>query len=216
MRVLVACEFSGVVRDAFLARGHDAVSCDLSPSESPGPHIQGDVLDVLGDGWDLLIAHPPCTYLANSGVRWLYGGRGDVRNLARWLAMEEAAAFFRLILDAPVERIAVENPIMHRYAKEIVGRGPNQTIQPCHYGHNEVKATCLWLKGLPYLRPTKTMHGRTPRVHFMPPSPERSRARSRTLRGVAAAMAAQWGASDYAWTVDTPKAALGSRRGRYG
>lgn len=193
MRVLIACEFSGTVRDAFLARGHDAVSCDLLPSASPGPHIQGDALDRLGDGWDLLIAHPPCTYLSNSGVRWLYGGRGQVRDPVRWANMEDGANFFRAMLEAPIPRIAVENPVMHGHAKAIVGRDQDQTIQPWQFGHGETKATCLWLKDLPPLAPTQIVDGRAPRVHFASPSPDRWKERSVTLSGIASAMAEQWG-----------------------
>lgn len=192
MRVLVACEFSGTVRDAFCALGHDAVSCDLLPSDTPGKHIQGDVIPHLGDGWDLMIAHPPCTYLANSGARWLYkeGGKRDPK---RWKLMREGAEFFRLILEAPIPRIAVENPIQHRHAKEVIGCGQDQVIQPWMFGHGETKATCLWLKNLPLLSPTKIVDGRSPRVHFASPSPDRWRLRSITLPGIAAAMAAQWG-----------------------
>jgi hypothetical protein len=195
MRVLVACEFSGIVRDAFIERGHDAMSCDLLPSERPGPHIIGDVRNVLewhrGE-FDLLIAHPPCTYLANSGVRWLYGGKGSVRDEDRWAKMEDGARFFRDLLDAPIPRVAVENPIMHRYGREIIGRGPDQIVQPWQFGHPEVKATGFWLRGLPLLVPTNIVDGRVPRVHFASPSPSRWKERSRTLTGLAAAMADQW------------------------
>lgn len=163
MRVLVACEFSGIVRDAFIARGHDAVSVDLLPSERPGPHIIGDALEAAyGSQFSLLIAHPPCTYLANSGVRWLYGGRGNV-----------------------------PDPV--RCGQRIVGREADQIIQPWQFGHGEIKATCLWLRGLPPLVPTEIVDGRVPRVHFASPGPERWRERSRTLPGIAAAMADQWG-----------------------
>lgn len=206
MRVLVACEFSGIVRDAFIARGHDAVSCDLLPTERPGPHIQDNVLRHLDCGWDMVIAHPPCTYLANSGVRWLYGGKGKTPDAARWLAMEEAADFFARLLAAPVVRIAVENPIMHGYARtrvwETAGRSglgylPRnvviQTIQPWQFGHGETKATQLWLQGLPPLQPTNVVDGREQRVHRMPPGPDRWRERSRTFPGIAEAMADQWG-----------------------
>lgn len=193
MKVLVACEFSGVVRDAFIAMGHDAVSCDVLPTAQPGPHVEGDVRDILDAGWDLMIAHPPCTYLANSGVRWLYGGGGQVRDDARWSKMRDGAGFFLAMLNAPIPRIAVENPIMHGHARAIVGRGPDQTIQPWQHGHGETKATCLWLKGLPLLQPTNVVSGRSPRVHFAAPSPERWKERSVTLAGIAAAMAAQWG-----------------------
>lgn len=190
MRVLVACEFSGVVRDAFITRGHEAISCDLLPG-APGPHIQGDVRNHLDKDWDLLIAHPPCTFLANSGVRWLYSTKG-VRNEARWIEMEAAAQFFRLMLDAPVKRIAVENPVMHCYARTLIGGRQNQVIQPWQFGHGEIKATCLWLKNLPLLKPTDIVTGRTARVHRAPPSPDRWKERSITLNGIAAAMAEQW------------------------
>jgi hypothetical protein len=195
-RVLVACEFSGTVRDAFIRAGHDAVSVDLLPSESAyGPHWQGDVLEVLEHGigrwtdWDLVIAHPPCTYLANSGVRWLYGGKGTTPDPERWARMEEAADFFRAFLDA-APRVAVENPVIHRHAGI---RKPDQTIQPWQFGHGETKATCLWLKGLPLLVPTDIVDGREQRVHLMPPGPDRWRERSRTFPGIAQAMADQWG-----------------------
>lgn len=191
MRVLVACEFSGIVRDAFIARGHDAVSCDLLPSERPGPHHQGDVLPLLGAGWDLMIAHPPCTYLANSGVRWLY--ENGEQNEERWYEMWEGARFFRELLNADIPRIAVENPVMHGYARRIVGRGQDQCVQPWQFGHGETKATCLWLKNLPPLVPTNIVPEREQRVHKMPPGPERWRERSRTFPGIAEAMADQWG-----------------------
>lgn len=192
MRVLIGCEFSGVVRDEFLKRGHDAWSCDLLPSERPGPHLQRDIFTVLDQGWDLMIFHWPCTRLTNSGVRWLYGGRGTVRDEGRWQLMEQDADRFRALLDSDIPLIAGENPIPHRYAREIMG-GYSQVIQPWMFGHGEVKATCLWLKGLPPLAPTKIVEGRRPRVHHEPPSPERWKNRSRTLTGVAEAMAEQWG-----------------------
>jgi hypothetical protein len=187
MRVLVACEFSGVVRDAFIRRGHSAVSCDLLPSETPGPHIQGDVRDCLLMDWDLMIAHPPCTYLANSGVRWLY------RDNDRWDAMVQAAEMFCALLYAPIERVAVENPVMHGYARTLIGERSTQTIQPWQFGHGETKATCLWLRGLPPLAPTNIVSGRAARVHRLAPSLDRWKARSRTLPGIAEAMANQWG-----------------------
>lgn len=194
MRVLVACEFSGIVRDAFASRGHDAWSCDLLPTEKPGQHYQGPVEDILLDGrWDLMVAHPPCTYLANSGVRWLYGGKGTVKDAGRWNSMLDAAVFFATLLSAPIPRIAVENPVMHRHARYIIGSGPSQTIQPYQFGHGETKATCLWLKGLPKLTPTNIVAGREARVHRMPPGPDRWKERSRTFPGIAEAMAGQWG-----------------------
>src|SRR4051812_22799665 len=193
MRILVACEFSGIVRDAFIAAGHEAVSCDLLPSERPGPHIRGDAAFVAhrdkGE-WDLMVAHPPCTFLANSGVRWLYGGKGTTPDPARWTEMEDAARFFRVLLDAPIPRIAVENPVMHSHAGI---RKPDQYVQPWQFGHGEVKATGLWLRGLPPLTPTNIVDGREPRVHHASPGPDRWKERSRTLPGIAAAMASQWG-----------------------
>lgn len=192
MRVLVACEFSGIVRDAFTARGHSAMSCDLLPTEGdPINHWHGDVFSVLDWGWDLMVAHPPCTYLANSGVRWLYkDGKEDED---RWLRMADGAEFFRALLRAPIPRIAVENPIMHRYAKGIIGRSQDQIIQPWQFGHPETKATGLWLKNLPLLEPTNIVDGRAPRVHHESPGPDRWKNRSRTLQGIADAMADQWG-----------------------
>lgn len=196
MRILIACEFSGIVRDAFAARGHYALSCDLLPTEKPGNHYQGDIFDLLNRGgveWDLMIAHPPCTYLANSGVRWLYGGRGTDIDPIRWAQMEEAARFFKRLLETGIPRIAVENPIMHGYAKEIIGQHPAQIIQPWQFGHGETKATCLWLNNLPSLRPTRIVEGRLARVHREGRSPDRWKNRSRTFEGIADAMADQWG-----------------------
>jgi hypothetical protein len=187
MRVLVACEFSGVVREAFRKQGHDAWSCDLLPTEIPGQHIQGDVRDILDDGWDMMIAHPPCTYLANSGVSWLY------RKAGRWEKMREGAMFFKTILEADIPKICVENPIMHKYAVEIIRRRQDQVIQPWMFGHGETKATCLWLKNLPELEPTDMVDGREQRLHYLPPSKDRWKLRSITYQGIADAMAAQWG-----------------------
>src|SRR6478735_3567014 len=181
MRVLVACEFSGIVRDAFRAAGHDALSCDLLPSERPGPHYQGDVTDILHDGFDLLICHPPCTHLAVSGARWFAEKRRE---------QAEALAFVRLLLAAPIPMIALENPISIISSRI---RKPDQIIQPWQFGHGETKATCLWLKGLPLLVPTDIVSGREARVHRMPPGPDRWKERSRTFHGIAAAMADQWG-----------------------
>lgn len=197
MRVLVACEFSGIVRDAFIERGHRAISCDLyEPTERAGPHRIADARYMIErEGpWDMLIAHPPCTYLANSGVRWLYGGKGTAPDPERWGKMEEAALFFRLLLDAPIPMIAVENPIMHHFAKETISRQPMiQTIQPWQFGTPETKATQLWLRNLPPLLPTNIVDGRTPRVHYASPGPQRWKERSRTDPNIAAAMAEQWG-----------------------
>lgn len=184
MRVLVACEYSGVVRDAFRARGHDAMSCDLLETERPGPHYRGDVRDVLYTGeWDLLVAHPPCTDLAVSGNAHMAAKIADGRTAA-------ALGFVRLFLNAPVPRIAVENPV-----SVIAGhiRPADQTVQPWQFGHGEVKSTCFWLKNLPLLRPTDIVPGREARVHKLGPSPTRQKERSRTFPGIAAAMASQWG-----------------------
>lgn len=196
MKILVACEYSGRVRDAFIGCGHDAMSCDILPTDAPGPHYQGDVRDVLGDNWDLMVAHPPCTYLTNSGVTWLH------KDPSRWAKLDDAAAFFKLLLDAPIPRIAVENPIMHKYAKERIG-GVKQTqvIQPWMFGHTEQKATCLWLKGLPPLVPTNNVKNammalpdnERQRLHYLPPSADRWKKRSETFLGIAQAMADQWG-----------------------
>lgn len=193
MRVLIACEFSGVVRRAFRARGHDAWSCDLLPAEDGSEfHYQGDVigLNLLRLEWDLLIAHPPCTYLANSGVRWLYGGKGKVRDPERWAEMERAADFFNALWLHDCPRVCVENPIQHRHAGL---PKPTQIIQPWQFGHPETKATCLWLRGLEPLVPTNIVDGRKPRVHHASPGPDRWKERSRTLQGIADAMASQWG-----------------------
>ena len=182
VRVLVACEFSGIVRDAFRARGHDAWSCDILPSErGPSRHIRGDVLRYLDLDWDLMVAHPPCTHLAVSGARWFAGKQRE---------QAEALGFVRALLDAPIRRIALENPVSIISSRI---RKPDQVIQPWMFGHGEVKATCLWLKGLPKLVPTDIVEGRAARVHRMAPSPDRWRERSRTLPGIAAAMAVQWG-----------------------
>jgi site-specific DNA-cytosine methylase len=189
MRVLIACEFSGIVRNAFVAAGHDAMSCDLLPSETERPdgwdgHYQGDVRDLLADpsyAFDLMIAHPPCTHLASSGARWFKDKLAD---------QAEAIEFVRLLAAAPIAKIAIENPIGVLSSR---WRKPDQIIQPWQFGHGEVKATCLWLKGLPPLEPTEIVEGRTPRVHYASPGPDRWKERSRTLPGIAAAMAAQWG-----------------------
>jgi hypothetical protein len=181
MRVLVGCEMSGIVREAFRARGHEAWSCDLLPSEQPGPHIQGDVLDILADGWALALFFPPCTYLANSGARWWY---------KRQTEQQEALAFVRTLLEAPIPRIALENP-EGKIGSAI--RTHDQLIHPWEYGHEEEKKTCLWLKHLPYLQPTKLMARREQKVWRMGQSKDRARNRSRTYQGIAAAMSLQWG-----------------------
>lgn len=188
MRVLVACEFSGTVRGAFRARGHDAVSCDLLSSDVPGPHHQGDVTPLLAEPWDLVIAHPPCTRLCNSGVRWL-----AERDL--WDEMREAATFFLACLNANAPKVAVENPVMHGYARAIIGRGPDFSVQPWQFGDNAKKRTCFWTRGLAPLVPTSSLDGSTAKaeVHLASPGPDRWRLRSKTYPGIAAAMAEQWG-----------------------
>ena|SRR3990167_5985738 len=182
MRVLIACEFSGIVRDAFRLRGHDAWSCDLLPTERESPyHIQGDVLSILGHGWDLMVAHPPCTHLAVSGARWFY---------RKQVEQEAALEFVKQLLNAPIAKIALENPVSI-IATQI--RSSSQTIQPWQFGHGETKAICLWLKNLPKLIPTNIVTGREARIHRMPPSPDRWKERSRFYEGIANAMAEQWG-----------------------
>jgi hypothetical protein len=203
MRVLVACEFSGIVRDAFRERGHDAVSVDLIPSERPGPHIIGDAIQAIRDVKpDLLIAHPPCTYITNAGVRHLHsipsrnGVLPKVHGTERWAALDEACEFFRALLNAPVPRVAVENPVPHKYAVERIGRRPDQYVQPWMFGEPVQKAIGWWLRGLPLLLATGPMcEERHQLVHKMSPSPTRSHERSRFFPAVAAAMADQWGAA---------------------
>jgi hypothetical protein len=195
-RVLVACEYSGRVREAFRRRGHEAWSCDLLEAEDGSTfHIQGDVLEVIRQGWDLMIAHPPCTHLAVSGARHFAEKVADGRQ-------QEAIDFFMALARAPIPRIAIENPVC---IMSSVWREPDQTIQPWMFGHGETKATCLWLKGLPPLLPTDIVSGRHPRVHLMPPGPDRWKERSRTYEGVAEAMARQW--SDYTDLVTLAEAA---------
>ena len=219
MKVLIACEYSGAVRDAFIAAGHDAMSCDLLPADAPGPHYQGDVRDILGDGWDLMIAHPPCTYLSVSGMHRTARGLRDPQ------LTEDALDFVRLLLAAPIARIALENPVSVISTRV---RKPDQIIQPWQYGHDASKTTCLWLQGLPALRPTQIVEPRyvccgktlSPSVgrygcpdccgskgkarprwgnqtdsgqNRLSPSPDRWKRRSATYPGIAAAMAAQWG-----------------------
>lgn len=197
MRVLVACEFSGIVRRAFAARGHDAWSCDLIPAEDrSNQHIIGDARDHLEEGWDLLIvAHPPCTRLCNSGLRWLSTPPPGRVLTEMWAELEEAASLFSAFWNAAIERIAVENPIMHRHAKERITNyeEPHDIVHPWQHGHGETKRICLWLKNLPRLKPTKVVEEKVARVHRMPPSPNRQRERSRFFPGVAEAMAEQWG-----------------------
>ena len=196
MRVLVACEFSGIVRDAFAARGHDAWSCDLLPSERPKLwHIQGDVLDVIHEGWDLIIAHPPCTYLTIAANGW------HARRPERQGLRENAAAFFMALYDAPAPHVAVENPVG---VMSTLFRKPDQVVQPWQFGHETRKATCFWLRGLPLLKPTKivepeTVKGTSPKgkkyysLNWLPANADRWKIRSRTFQGIADAMADQWG-----------------------
>jgi len=192
LRVLVACEYSGVVRDAFIGGGHDAMSCDLLPTDVPGPHYQGDVFDVIDAQWDLMIAHPPCTDLAVSGAAWFKDKKLDGRQAA-------SIAFFMRLAKADIPRIAVENPVC---IMSSIYRKPDQIVQPYMFGHMETKATCLWLKGLPKLIPTNDVKEQTMalpekermRLHYLPPSEDRWKIRSQTFQGIADAMAAQWGA----------------------
>ena len=193
MRVLVACEYSGAVRDAFIKLGHDAVSCDLLPTDVPGPHHQGSVLDILDDGWDMMIAFPPCTHLAVSGARWFAAKRADGRQ-------QQGIDFFMALANANIPKIAIENPVGIMSTE---WRKPDQIVQPWQYGHEATKTTCLWLKGLPELTPTNvvgkgarhvTKSGRSlPEWYNLPPSEDRWKIRSKTLQGIADAMADQWG-----------------------
>lgn len=187
MKVLIACEESGRVREEFTKLGHDAWSCDMQPTAIPGNHYQGDVREVLNQHWDLIIAHPPCTYIANSGVQHLH------KNAKRWIEMYEACDFFKLFLEHPCEKICIENPIPHKYAVKLLGRKYDQLIQPWQFGHGETKATCFWLKGLPKLEPTNIVEGREQKMWKLPPGPERQKLRSRTYPGIAKAIATQWG-----------------------
>ena len=186
MRVLVACEYSGVVRDAFIRAGHDAMSCDILPTDAPGPHYQGDLFDVIDYPWDLMIAHPPCTHLSVSGSRHFAAKRMDGRQQA-------AVSFFMQIVrrSAHIPMVAIENPVC---IMSSLYRKPDQIIQPWMFGHGETKATCLWLKELPLLQPTKIVEGREARIHRMPPSADRWKERSKTYSGIAEAMAIQWSA----------------------
>jgi site-specific DNA-cytosine methylase len=183
MRVLVACEYSGRVRDAFKKMGHYALSCDLLPTDAQGEHYQGDVRNIINDGWDLMIAHPPCTHLAVSGARWFKEKQSE---------QAEALDFVRLLMGSGIPKIALENPVSVISSKI---RKPDQIIQPWQFGHGETKATCLWLKGLPLLTPTNVVEGREARVHKLPPSVDRWKLRSMTYDGIAQAMAEQWGRS---------------------
>ena len=183
MKVLVACEYSGRVRDAFIAQGHDAISCDLLPTDSAGPHYQGNVEDILSDGYDLMVAHPPCTHLAVSGSRHFWRKEKE---------QKEALDFVRLLMDAPIDRWCIENPVS---VISSAIRQPDCIIQPWEHGHGECKTTCLWLKNLPKLKPSNIVEGREQKIHMVPPGPNRWKIRSTTYEGVALAMGQQWGAS---------------------
>jgi hypothetical protein len=198
MRVLVACEESQTVTKAFRELGHEAYSCDIQDCSGGHPewHIKDSIHHVLCKPltmfWDLIIAHPPCTYLSNSGVRWLYN-KDKSRNKERWESMEDGALFFRSLLYSNCDAIAIENPIIHKHALNIIGQKPSQIIQPWQFGHGETKATCLWLKGLPLLKPTNIVDGREQRIWKLPPTADRAKLRSKTFEGIAKAMAEQWG-----------------------
>ena len=196
-KVLIACEFSGVVRRAFRDAGHDAWSCDLLPAEDgSNQHVVGDAREILDWGWDLLIvAHPPCTRLCNSGVRWLTKPPKGKTLEQMWQELEEAADLFSAFWNAPIERICIENPVMHKHAKTRIKNYEDfaQSIQPWQFGHGETKRTCFWLKNLTPLKATNIVAGREARIHRMPPGPDRWRERSRFFPGVAVAMASQWG-----------------------
>lgn len=181
MKILVACEYSGTVRDAFIQAGHEAMSCDLLDTDVPGPHYKGDVINIINDGWDLMIAHPPCTHLAVSGARWFKDKQEEQK-----LALE----FVQALLNANIEKIALENPVSIISSRI---RKPDQVIQPWMFGHGETKATCLWLKNLPKLVATNIVEGREQRIHKLPPTPDRWKIRSKTFEGIAKAMAEQWG-----------------------
>jgi len=207
MRVLVACEFSGTVRDAFAAKGHDAWSCDVLPTDKPGKHIQGDVLEYLNEGWDLMVAHPPCTYLANSGVQHIYKNRKKEQGLCpkRWQGMLEGADFFKKLLNADIEKIAIENPVQHGFAQEVINIKYSQIVQPYFFGEEMQKKTCLWLKNLPLLKETNRVgkgesyidkNGKSngSKWYQLPPSIDnRWKHRSKTFQSIANAMAEQWG-----------------------
>ena len=201
-RVLVACEYSGTVRDAFTRAGHDAMSCDTLPSDTPGKHYRGDVRDLLTEPFDLVIAHPPCTYLANSGVQHLKKSMALRTTRQRWVSLDKGSAFFAAMFTFNAPRIAVENPVQHRYAIERHGHGkPTQYINPWQFGHPESKKTGLWLVNLPRLAETRNVYDEMmtlpakerERIHYMPPSADRQKLRSKTYSGIAQAMADQWG-----------------------
>jgi hypothetical protein len=202
MRILIACEESQAVTIEFRKLGFEAYSSDLQECSGGHPewHIHGDVLNVIDQGWDLMIAHPTCTYLTNSGVCWLYKKDGS-KNTERWKQLKEGAEFFKTLLTANIPLIAVENPIPHKYAVQLIGQKYNQLIQPYQFGHPESKATCFWLKGLPKLQETDNLKhiwkelpkNQAQKIHYLPPGPERAKLRSKTFTGIAKAMAQQWG-----------------------
>ena len=197
MKVLIACESTGTVRREFVARGHDAWSCDLLPAEDgSNRHITGDVLEILDDGWDLMmVAHPPCTRLCNSGVRWLHKPPKGKTRAQMWTELDAGAALFSKLWNAAIDRICMENPVMHKYAKNRIWNYEPfaQSVQPWQFGHGECKRTCLWLKNLPELKPTDIVAGRDQRVFKASPGPDRWKERSKFFPGIAAAMADQWG-----------------------
>jgi len=195
MNILIACEHSGTVRDAFIKKSHAAISCDLLPTDTPGPHYQGDVRDILYLDWDMIIAHPDCTYITNSGVCHLHTDE------ARWKKLDSACEFFKLFIDHPCEKKVIENPIPHKYAVERIGQKYSQIIHPWQHGHPEKKATCLWVFGLPNLNESNNVKkemeilpkNQQQRIHYLPPSKDRWKIRSKTFDGIAEAMADQWG-----------------------
>ena len=202
MKILIACEYSGTVRDAFIKRGHDAISCDLLPTDSPGPHYQGDVRDILNDGFDMMIAHPTCTRLTNSGVRWLHKPPNGRTLASMWLELRQGAEFYKLLRDADIPKKAIENPVMHKYARELIQPGYKQIVQPWWFGDEAFKATGFELIGLPDLVATNKLtppkpgtddHKRWSMIHRATPSPDRWKLRSTTFKGIAEAIAEQWG-----------------------
>ena len=195
MKILIACEYSGIVRDAFAAKGHYAMSCDFLPTDREGNHHQGDVMELLNYEWDMMIAHPPCTYMCNSGVSHLH------KDPKRWIELFKAGEFFKMLLNKNIGKIAIENPVMHKYGKQLIGDvKESQIVQPWMFGHTEQKATCLWLKGLPNLHETNNVKeemmtlpkNKRERLHYLPPSKDRWKLRSTTYQGIANAMADQW------------------------